>query len=77
MPMTHALLELIALAVPQLEQVPHLIRRAELMEAAADICQQNNFLERADSLRAAAGELRHAYETQLQLQELFSRPAPR
>lgn len=71
--MTHALLELIGLAVPQLESEPNLIRRAELMEAAADVCQQNNFLERADRLRSAATELRTAHNTQLRIEELFSR----
>lgn len=72
--MTHALLELLGLAIPELEKVPHLLRRAELIDAAADICVQAHRLERAEKLREAANELRRAHDTQLSLEEIFSRP---
>ncbi len=70
--MTHALLELISLAIPNLGSVPNLQRRADLLEAAADACESAACLERAERLRFTAAELRRADQAQLALTELFS-----
>lgn len=69
---THALLELIALAIPQLTDVKNLTRRAELLEAAADACAAASCLERAENLRFTASELRRADQAQLALNEAFT-----
>jgi hypothetical protein len=69
--MNHPLLELIALAVPHLHEVPNLRRRAEILEAAADRIDDVD-LEVAIELRSAASDIRGADQAQLKLAELFS-----
>ena len=70
--MTTALLELLSLGLSQLGEIKNLNRRAELLDAAAEVCAQAECLDRANDLRATAAELRRADQAQLSLIELFS-----
>ena len=70
--MKSGLLELIAIGVRHLSEVPDLSRRADLLEAAAKACLADDAPCEADALNRAARDLRIAEESQLQLNERFT-----
>lgn len=71
--MSDPLLELISLAVANLDQVPNSERRAEILESAGSILASNpRYQVQRDQIRATAAILREADNAQLQLTRLLS-----
>lgn len=71
----NSLMELIAVAVRHIGEIPDLNRRADALTAAAGVCAQRGLPDEASELRAAAANLRQADQAQLRLNELFTRSA--
>lgn len=68
----NGLLEFIAIGVRHIGEIPDLSRRADVLTAAANICDQNKLPAEASELRAAAENIRQADQAQLRLNELFT-----
>ncbi|WAC21003.1 hypothetical protein OVA24_06355 [Luteolibacter sp. SL250] len=65
-------IDLVALAVRHLEEIPNNAHRARILDAAAGVCTQAQRDDLAEALRSAATDLRKAEDAQLSLSETFS-----
>lgn len=71
-PMTeHAHLELIGLAIGHLDEVTNPLRRADLLDAAAEMLEAAKCPQRASQARTVAAHLRVAEDTQQSFARLF------
>ncbi|MEM9236016.1 MAG: hypothetical protein AAGB14_04505 [Verrucomicrobiota bacterium] len=73
--MTAPAIELVAVALRNLDEVSDVMRRAELLDAAASILIQSGDLDRGQQARTTAQILREAQSAQLRLSSILNQAA--